>query len=138
MKEAKVLTRHQRNQHNRRRLAGFTLAWLLSLALIYFGHRFVWDGDKLITGVMGAINLLLGAGMMWANKIMLNGLDELEQKIQLEAMGLSLGVGLVGGFAYSALAKTGVLPFAAEISHLAVLMALTYLAGTYRGVKKYQ
>lgn len=132
------LSRQQRNQQQRRRLAGFTLVWLITLALVYFGHRYVWGGTQWLTAVMVGLNVIAGAAMMWANKKMLNSLDELEQKVQLEAMALSLGVGLVGGFAYSALGQTGLLPFHAEISHLAVVMALTYVAGTVAGVKKYQ
>lgn len=138
MKSQSSLNRQQRNKQQRRRLAGFTLIWLITLALVYAGHSYVWGGTQWLTAVMVVMNVFAGAAMLWANKKMLNSLDELEQKVQLEAMALSLGVGLVGGFAYSALGQTGLLPFHAEISHLAVVMALTYVAGTVRGVKKYQ
>ena len=40
MVDSQELSRRQRNQLNHRRLAGFTPVWLLSLALVYFGHRY--------------------------------------------------------------------------------------------------
>jgi len=138
MIDSQELSRRQRNQLNHRRLAGYTLVWLVSLALVYFGHRYLWDGSALVTTAMVGINIIAGIAMMMANKKLLAGLDELEQKVQLEAMALALGAGLVGGFAYSALSQTGILPFHAEISHLAVFIALTYLVAMVKGVKKYQ
>ena len=76
--------------------------------------------------------------MILANRRHLNGLDEMQQKIQLNAMGLSLGVGLVTGLAYSNLDVTNVIPFDAEISHLVILMGLTYGAGIFAGLRKYR
>ncbi|MDC8829802.1 hypothetical protein [Alteromonas gilva] len=128
----------EQNRVNRNRLALWTLLWLVSLAAVYFGHRYVWQQQSVVTGLMVMVNIVIGFVMIWANKTMLNGLDELEQKIQLAAMGLSLGTGLVLGFAYSALSDTGLISFEAQIPHLAVLMSLTYLAGTFIGVRKYQ
>lgn len=73
-----------------------------------------------------------------ANRRHLKGLDEMQQKIQLEAMALSLGVGLIGGLAYSNLDVTNLIAFDAEISHLVILMALTYMAGIASGVRRHR
>ena len=73
-----------------------------------------------------------------ANKRHLKGLDEMHQKIQLEAMALSLGVGLVVGLAYSNLDVTNIIAFDAEISHLVILMGLTYLAGVVIGLRRFR
>ena len=75
-------------------------------------------------------------GYILANVRHLKSLDEMHQKIQLEAMGLSLGVGLVVGLAYSNLDVTGLIGFHAEISHLVMLMGLTYAVGTAAGLRK--
>ena len=128
----------QRNTRNVRRLGMWTAAWLVSLAAVFFGHKYLWDGNQALTAAVVGINVVLGGFMSWANKQPLLGLDELQRKMQLEAMGLSLGVGMVLGFAYSALDSTGVIPFRAEISHLAVIMSLSYLIGLAIGVRKYQ
>lgn len=138
MNEANSLSWSERNKRNNRHLALWTGVWLVSLALVYFGHRYIWESNQVITSVMVGVNVIAGVVMIFANKRVLQDLDELQLKVQLEAMALSLGAGLVAGFAYSALSATGVLPFEAKIAHLAVFMAVTYLFGVFTGARKYQ
>ena len=126
------------NARNTLRLGSWTAAWLLTMALATFGPVFIWQGNKLLTGVAIFINLAVGFGMIMANKRHLNGLDELQQKIQLEAMALALGIGLVVGLCYSSLDISNLIAFDAEISHLVILVGLTYLAGVFAGVRKYR
>ena len=76
--------------------------------------------------------------MIVANKNHLKGLDEMQQKIQLDAMAISLGVGIVCGISYSLLDQTNLISYDAEISHLIILMGLTYSAGTIIGRNRYQ
>jgi len=123
---------------NTLRLGYWTAAWLLTMALAKFGPEFIWQMNTSFTVLAILFNLAIGFGMILANKRHLKGLDELHQKIQLEAMALSLGIGLVVGLAYSNLDVTDVIPFDAEISHLVILMALTYLAGVVGGLRKYR
>ncbi len=123
---------------NTRRLGLWTVAWVATMAVANFGPRFVWGELVWITALAIAVNLAIGAGMVLANIRHLKGLDEMQQKVQLEAMGLSLGVGLVVGLAYSNLDVTGIIGFDAQISHLVILMGLTYIAGTMAGARKYR
>lgn len=120
------------------KLAYWTLAWLISMAIATFGPQFLWDEGGPLTLIAIVINLLIGFGMIWANKEHLKSLDELQQRIHLEAMGVTLGVGLVIGLAYSNLDVSNVIGADAEISHLVILMGLTYLAGVFIGTRKYQ
>ena len=108
-------------------LRNWTIAWVVSMALAVFGPKFLWPAVDWLTVMAIGINLMIGVGMIAANKHYLMSLDELQQKIYLEAMGLTLGVGLVAGLAYSNLDVTGIIPFDAEISHLVILMGLTCL-----------
>lgn len=126
------------NAKNTLRLGYWTAAWLVTTALVSFGSIFIWEPNKLLTGLAIVINLGVGFGMIMANKRLLNGLDEMQQKIQLSAMALSLGVGLVVGLSYSSLDITNLISFDAEISHLVILMGLTYLAGVIVGNRKYR
>lgn len=120
------------------KLASWTLAWVLTLAAAVFGPEFVWgDFDAVTIAVIG-LNVLVGVGMIVANKHYLLSLDEMQQKIHLQAMGLTLGVGLVAGLAYSTLDITNIVPFDAEISHLVVLMGLTNFAALVTLTRKYQ
>ncbi len=119
-------------------LAFWTAAWLLTMALASFGPIFIWQSNETLTLVAILFNMAIGFGMILANKRHLKGLDEMHQKIQLEAMALSLGVGLIVGLSYSNLDVTNLISFDAEISHLVVLMGLTYLGGVIAGVRKYR
>lgn len=127
-----------RTKKNTKHLALWSIAWTLSVALATFGSKFIWHGDTLATILAILLNLGIGIGMIRANKRHLKGLDELQQKIQLEAMALALGVGLVGGLSYSLLDITNLIASDAEISHLIMLMALTYIAGIVAGQVKYK
>ena len=119
-------------------LGYWTGAWVVTQAVVVFGPLFIWHSNKLLTSLALLINLVMGVGMIMANKRYLNGLDELQKKIQLEAMALCLGVGLVAGLGYSSMDVTNLIPQDAEISHLVMLMGLTYLAGVLLGNRKYQ
>ena len=111
-----------------RKLGYWTLAWVLTMALATFGSKFLWESSVLVTVAAISLNLLIGIGMIMANRDQLRSLDEIQQKIHLEAMAITLGVGLVAGLAYSNLDISNVITFDAEIAHLVVLMSLTYLA----------
>jgi len=120
------------------RLGYWTAAWVVTMAVANFGPRFIWQFNESLTVIAILINLAIGFGMIVANKHHLKGLDEMHQKIQLEAMALSLGVGLVVGLAYSNLDVTNIITFDAEISHLVILMGLTYLAGVVIGLRRFR
>ena len=122
---------------NTLRLAGWTGAWLVTMALAVFGPRFLWESNTAATVFAILLNVAAGFGMILANIRHLKGLDELQQKIQLEAMGLALGVAVVVGLAYSSLDVTNVIPWDAEISNLVILVALTYIAGVFIGQRRY-
>jgi hypothetical protein len=120
------------------RLGFWTLGWVATMAVANFGPKFLWGHNESFTVVAILINMAVGAGMILANKRHLQGLDEMHQKIQLEAMALSLGVGLIVGLSYSNLDVTNIISADAEISHVVILMGLTYLAGVIVGNRKYR
>lgn len=122
---------------NKKNLAVWTFAWTASMALATFGPLFLWDSKTFtLTGVI--LNALLGIGMILANMRHLNGLDDLQKKIQLEAMGIALGVGIVGGLSFSLLDTTNLIPQDAEISQLVIFIGLTYAVGIFVGQKRYK
>ena len=127
-----------RTRHNTIRLAFWTGAWVITMAVAVFGPQLVWGSSSSLTVLAVAANVLVGFGMIVANKTHLKGLDEMQQRIQLEAMAIALGVGLVLGLAYSAADTTNLIAFDAEISHLVMLIGLTYLAGIFFGHRNYR
>ena len=119
-------------------LGYWTAAWVITMAVANFGPRFIWEFNNTLTILAILVNLAIGFGMILANKRHLNGLDEMHRKIQLEAMALSLGIGLVVGLSYSNLDVTNIIAADAEISHLVILMGLTYIVGVMNGLRKFR
>jgi len=119
-------------------LAVWATAWVVTQALAVHGPGHIWQSGQSLTALALLVNLGAGIGMIMAISRHLHGLDELQRKIQLKAMALCLGVGLVGGMAYSTLDATNLIPVEAKISHLVILMALTYLAGVIWGHGKFR
>lgn len=116
----------------------WTVAWVLSLALVTFGAKFIWDFNITISIILILFNLLIGVGMIVANIRLIQNMDELQRKIQLDAMGITLGVALIAGIGYSALDITNVISFDAEIGHLVFLLGITYMAAILIGNARYK
>jgi len=127
-----------RTKINTVQLGLWTGAWILTYALAAFGPKLFWEFNTPLTILGILINLGIGFGMILANKRHLNGLDELMRKIQIEAMAISLGVGLVCGLSYELLEDIRLISFEPEISHLIILMSLTYMIGIIIGNKRYK
>jgi len=126
------------NSQNISRLRVWTAAWIAASALAAFGPRFFWDYDTLLTISGVILTLGVGFGMILANRTYLQGLDEMHRAIFLDAGALTLGVGLVCGLSYELLEDIKLISFEPEISHLAMLMCLTFLAGLINGHRKYR
>ena len=119
-------------------LAAWTLAWVATLALASFGPEVLWDGQVGLSLLAIAVNVVVGIGMLLANKRFLQSLDELQRTIQLEAMAWSLGAGLVGSLAWTLFARLDLVAFEAGLAHLVAFMALVYLAGCVAGLLRYR
>jgi len=120
------------------RLGFWTAAWVLTMALATFGPMFIWNGNNTLTTMGIVVNMLIGFGMIVANKNHLESLDELHQKVHLEAMAMALGVAVVVGLAYSNLDVSNVISQDAEISHLVLLIGITYYATVWLGLRRYR
>lgn len=123
---------------NTKNLRIYGALWTVSMAIATFGPMFLWEGNKTLTFIGVLANAIFGVLMILANIKHLNGLDELQKKIQLEAMGIALGVGIVGGLSYSLLDTTNLISQDAEISFLVILIGLTYVASIIIGQKRYK
>ncbi|HKK63657.1 MAG TPA: hypothetical protein VJ951_13925 [Bacteroidales bacterium] len=119
-------------------LAIWTTLWVLSVALATYGHELFWGSNDLINVPVILLNFGIGIGMIIANIKHLREMDEMVQKIQLEAMGVSLGMAVVGGVSYTMLDATNVIPFDAEISGLIVLIALSYFISLLINLRRYK
>lgn len=116
----------------------WTLAWLLSLAVVAFGAKLIWNFDTTMTLIAIAVNLVLGAKMIIANKRHLDQLDELQRKLHMNAMAVSLGISVVFGGVYGLLEPLQLLNETPNPSNLLFVMALSYIASLIINTRKYQ
>lgn len=121
---------------SRNRVAKWSVAWILTTALVTFGSQFLWE-SQIITVLTIILSLAVGVGMVMANRNFVNEGDELQRKIQLESMGLTLGLSVVVGIAYAQLDTTDLIAQDAEISFLVLFMGLTYILCVFFNARKY-
>jgi hypothetical protein len=137
MKEKKE-PRAKLERKNILNLAFWTGAWVITMAISTFGSLYLWESNALLSLLAILLNFAVGIGMILANIRHLNSLDELQRKIQLEAMGIALGLAVVGGLAYSSLDQTNIIGYNAEISHLVILIGISYMAAILIGNSRYR
>ena len=126
-----------RTASNTKKLALWTGLWLISLALVAFGPKFLWDFHTVITGTLIVTNLFMGYKMIIANKEHLEGLDELQQRIHLEAMALSLGCSVVFGAVFGLLENVRIITSSPNPSSVLFVTGITYGIGMLIAHKKY-
>ena len=119
------------------RLAIWTWTWVATLAVATFGPKFIWENSTLWTTLAICINLINGVLMILANRSLFNHYDELERKIHLESMGLTLGATVIVGLSYSLLDITNLITSDAEISYLIMFMSVSYLITLLINRKRY-
>ncbi len=133
-----IMERKSERLRRVRLLALWTFAWTASAAVVIYGDEFLWEGQSNLTLVAVLANLALGVGMILSLRNFLKILDELERKIQLESMGITLGLTLVVGKAYSMLDITNLIPWDAEIGFLIMFMGITYLSAILINTFRYR
>ena len=129
--------KEERRKHLRN-LALWTWSWVASLAIATFGPIFIWNDHKGLTTLAILINLIHGGCMMLANRKLFNHYDELERKIHLEALGLTLGLTVIVGLTFSLLDQTNLIPFDAEIGVLVGFIGVTYMITLLINTKRYR
>ncbi len=127
-----------RTRMNVIRLFRWNGAWGAATALMAFGPKFLWNRALVFTLLAVGLDVAVGVGMILANKNYLTELDELQRKVQLNSMGITLGVGVIAGVPLSVMDAYHVIPFHADIAHLSILMAVTFLVSNLYGTWRYR
>jgi hypothetical protein len=121
-----------------RRLASWSGAWLAATALMKFGPRFLWNQSSTLTLLAVGLNVAVGIGMILANRAYIAELDELQQKVYMNALGITVGVALILGVPFTVMDLYHVISFHAQIWHLLILMSLTFLVSIVYGTWRYR
>ena len=128
---------NSRTATNTQKLALWTGLWLVSLALVAFGPQFLWDYHTAVTTSLIVTNIFMGYKMIIANKEHLEGLDELQQRIHLEAMALSLGCSVVFGAVFGLLEGVKIMQSSPNPSSVLFVTGITYAIGMLIAHRKY-
>ena len=107
-------------------LIAWVFAWVVSTAFLSYGVNFLWD-NLLITKIGLLINLAIGVGMIIANKNLFKHYDELQKKIQFDAMALTLGLAVVVGLVYEISFDFGVIDSEPEFEYLVFFICFSYI-----------
>jgi hypothetical protein len=123
---------------NNIRLACWVGAWVGTCALMTLGPKFVWNRALPLTLLAVGLNVCVGIGVILAHKSYIAQLDELQRKVYLNALAITVGVALIAGAPFSVMDKYHVIPFKADIAHLTILMALTFFVSLVYGSVRYR
>lgn len=118
-------------------LALWTWSWVAITAIASFGPQFLWEEESLLTALAILLNPVNGVLMILANRTLFNHYDELERKLHLEAMGLTLGLSVIVGISYSLLDQTNLIAQDAEITLLVMFIGVTYMIALLLNRKRY-
>jgi len=118
-------------------LLGWTLAWVVSLAFLTGLENTLWN-DLIYTKIGLLINLVIGIGMIVAHKNLFKTYDELQKKIQFEAMAITLGLAVVVGLTYEVSFDFGVIDKEPEFEYLMLFISFSYVASTIISAIRYK
>ena len=118
--------------------AVWTVIWMATLALAKFGPDVFWDHQAVVSWIAVAINVVAGLGLIVTHARYLRKVDDLQRKILMDGMAVALGVGLVGGFAYSVANSADLITLDGSFSFISALMAVVYALATVVGTLRYR
>jgi hypothetical protein len=118
-------------------LAIWTLAWVASLALATFSTE-LFGASHVIGWVLIGLNVVVGIGWIASHARYLRKVDDLQRKVLLEGLALALGVGMVGGLAYAAASKLGLVELDFGLAVFPLLSGVTYVVATVIGNLRYR
>jgi hypothetical protein len=112
--------------------------WVAAFALATFGPIFIWDRATPLTWIGCAVTILIGIGVIVANRKLIRDQDEMLQRVTLEACAITLGAVIFVGCPYTILQSNHLVPTAGGIPTLMVVISVTYLTSMLVGLKRYR
>lgn len=127
-----------RTRRNQAVVLLWSLVWMISWVGVTLALTRGWLSQGAPGTVAAILSSSLGVGTLLAYRRFLKEADELQRRIEVEALALAFGVGLVGGLAYWLLQRSGALPKdEKELLYVLAGMSLTYAAAGLLGNRRY-
>lgn len=128
----------QKQFNNTKKLAFWTMIWVFSTALATFGPEFIWE-NSLFTYAGVGLFLITGAAMIWANRKYLMDQDELQRRMHLEAMSITLGVAVVLGLGLSILDQQDLLfGFDLDFAFITIIISVSYMLSLLINLRRFK
>lgn len=125
----------ERDRRNQWRLTLWSFVWALSFVAVTLAAKKEWlPFGVTLAGVIGTS--LFGIVTVLAYRRFLHETDELRRKIEVEALCLAFGVGIVAGLTYWLLAVMGAVP-AKDFIWVFLVMIVTHPLGVLIGLRRY-
>ena len=115
----------------------WTFSWVASLAFLTGAENTLWN-NLIYTKIGLLLNLAIGIGMIIANKNLFKTYDELQKKIQFEAMAITLGLVVVVGLTYEVSFDFGVIDSEPEFEYLVFFICFSYVASNIISAMRYK
>ena len=120
-------------------LVVWTVAWAASLALARFGPGLLWGSEQhAASWAAVAANLLVGIGWIVAYTRFLQVVDDLQRKILMDALAVTLGAAWVGGFAFVVADAAGLVTDDVDLAVFPVLLGVVYVIAFMVGKIRYR
>jgi fluoride ion exporter CrcB/FEX len=129
-------TASEKDRRNQRQIVFWSLAWIVPFLFVDLAVSNDWIESDAFAIVGTLAVTILGVGLLLAFRRFLKDADELRRKIELDALALTVGVGVVAGFSYSLLESAGLID-KAELMNLVVVMAATYVISVNVGLRRF-
>ena len=127
--------KNDRSRRSERMVTVWSLAWALAFLSADFAIEGGSVGEGLATWAVIAVVVILGVGWVMAYARFLRSADELMRKIQLDALAVGGGGGVVIGFTLILLDSANVMD--ARADYVVVGMVVAYIAAVVLGMYRF-
>lgn len=123
---------------NTMRLVCWGVTWVAATALMGLGPKFLWHKALVFTLLAVGLEVAVGVGWILATKKYVMELDELQQRVWLNSLGITVGVVMIAVPPLSVMDVSHMLSFHVNISHMVMLMAVTFVVSFLYGMFRYR
>lgn len=114
-----------------------TFIWIAMMIFIDKGILYGWFTSDMQINLLIAFDTILGIVVIFMFISLLNAMDELQRKIQFDALAFSMGTTFVASITYSLLTTAQIVKDS-ETSDLILIMTVCYMASVIYGQVKYR
>jgi len=126
----------KRDRRNQYILVAWMFTWVLSYVAAKAVHKADPEMSMLVQWLAGVVPNVLAAVALLAFLRFLRMADELVRRIEMEALAIGFGIGVMVGLGYPLFEFAGAPPL--ELKHLVSVMLFGWVAGQFIAMRRYR